>query len=178
MKNGTALKALSDELNHYSSNHSALDYYQQPIPSSIDLRMDESVGKFRAADPADRETFLSSLTPASRSQFGIYGHRAATRAMRENRQDLLQLGLTAAVIANYIIPNNRRVEFSLAIYHYTAAKLGLKPLDLFVDAADFAAGDLAAQLVDFGNRGDVTLRKYGWKEVQSPEGVLYKFDWK
>lgn len=178
MKNGNALMAFTEELNRYLGNHSTLDYYQQPIPSEIDRRMDEAVKLFISTAPADRETFQSSLTPSARSQFGIYGHRAATRANRDQQPDLLELGLVAAAIANYVVPDNRRVEISLAIYHYTAAKLGLNPLDLFTFAADYAADDLATQLVTFGSRGDITLRKYGWKEVDSPDGIQYKFDWR
>lgn len=178
MNNGTALMAFTEELNRYLENYRSLDYYQQPIPSEIDQRMDEAVKLFISADPAERETFQSSLTPSVRSQFAIYGHRVATRANREKRPDLLELGLVAAVIANYIVPANRRIEISLAIYHYTAVKLGRDPRDLFTYAADYAAADLAASLVAFGSRGDVTLKKYGWKEIDSPDGMLYKFDWR
>jgi hypothetical protein len=129
-------------------------------------------------DADGREIFQSSLTPAARALFGIYGHRAATRAVRDNQQVLLRLGLVANVIANYVMPDNRRVEIGLAIYHHTAAKLGISPPDLFSMAAEYAGVDLAAQLIAFGNRGDVTLKKYGWKEVQTADGVQYKFDWK
>lgn len=177
MKNGTALQALCDELNQYSSDHNALDYYQQPIPSALDLRLDEVVSKFMTEDAADREKFQNSLTPASRSLFGIYGHRAATRAMRENSPDYVRLGLVAAVIANYVVPDNRRVEFSLAVYYHSAAKLGIDPPELFKEAAGYATGDLAEQLVTFGNRADISLKKYGWKEIDSPEGILFKFNW-
>lgn len=178
MKNGIALKAISKELNQYASEHRTLDYYQQTIPSAFDLRLDEVVKQFIAAGSADRETFQSSLTPAARSQFGIYGHRAATRAMRENNQDYVQNGLVGAVIANYFVPDKRRVETGLAIYYHTAAKLGVNPLDLFTLAAGYATDYLAAQLVAFGNRADVSLKKQGWKEIDAPDGVLYKFNWK
>ena len=177
MKNGTALKAISEELNQYASEHSTLDYYQQTMPSAYDLRLDEAVKQFMAAGPADRETFQSSLTPAALSHFGIYGHRAATRAMRENNQDYVQKGLVGAVIANYVVPDKRRVETGLAIYYHPAAKLGVNPLDLFTLAAGYATDDLAAQLVAFGNRADVSLKKYGWKEIDAPDGILYKFNW-
>ena len=178
MKNGTALQALSDELNQYSRDHNALDYYQQPIPSALDSRLDEAVNKFTAADAVDREAFESSLTPATRSLFGIYGHRAATRALRKESADYVRLGLAAAVIANYVVPDNRRLEFSLVVYYHSAAKLGIDPPELFTEAAGYAAHDLAIQLVTFGNRADVTLKKYGWKEIDSPEGILFKFNWK
>lgn len=178
MNNGTSLKALSDDLNAYSGEHSTLDYFQQPLPAPLDQRLDEAVEQFMTADAEGRETFQQLMTPATRALFGIYGHRTATRAIRENRPELLRQGLAAAIIANYVIPDNRRVEVGLAIYYHTAVKLGLRPPDLFAEAAVFAPDDLANRLVAFGNRDDITLKKYGWKEINSPDGIQFRFDWK
>jgi hypothetical protein len=178
MNNGTAMKALVDGLNEYAADHSSLDYYQQPLPAELDGRLDQAVEEFMAVDAAGRATFQSFLSPAARSIFGIYGHRAATRAVRENSQELLQLGLVAAAIANYVVPQHRRVEVGLAVYHHAAVKLGLSPSDLFATAATYAGDDLAAQLTAFGRRGDVTLKRFGWKEVQTADGVQFKYDWK
>jgi hypothetical protein len=178
MNNGTAMKVLVDGLNEYAADHSSLDYYQQPLPAEFDGRLDLAVKEFMAIDAAGRETFQSSLSPDARSLFGIYGHRAATRAVRENSQELVKLGLVAAVIANYVVPEHRRVEVGLAVYHHAAAKLGLSPPDLFSKAAACAGEALAAQLRAFGSRGDVTLKRYGWKEIQTADGVQYKFNWK
>ncbi len=178
MNNGTAMKVLVDGLNKYAAEHGALDYYQQPLPAELDGRLDQAVKEFMALDAAGRETFQSSLSPAARSLFGIFGHRAATRAVRENSQELVKLGLVAAVIANYVVPQRRRIEVGLAVYHHAAVKLGLSPPELFAMAAAYAGDELSAQLTAFGSRGDVTLKRYGWKEVQTADGVQYKFDWK
>jgi hypothetical protein len=178
MNNGTALKVLADGLNEYAVGHSTLDYYQQPIPAELDGRLDNAVKEFMTVDAEGRETFQFSLSPAARSLFGIYGHRAATRAVRGDNRELVRLGLVAAVIANYVVPDNRRVEIGLAIYHHAAVKLGMPPPDLFSMVAVFAGDNLADQLITFGARGDVSLKNFGWREIQTADGVQYKFDWK
>ncbi len=178
MKNGNALQAYTEELNSVSGDYTALRYFQEPIPAAIDYRFDTAVQEFMKLSDKEREIFQSSLTPASRALFGIYGHRAAMRANREGQQDLLRLGLIASVIANCIVPDNRRLEVGLAVYHHSAGKMGLNPATLFANAADYATADLALRYVSFGNRADVTLHKYGWKEVDSGDGIQFRYSWK
>jgi hypothetical protein len=36
---------------------------------------------------------------------------------------------------------------------------------------------MAARLLSFGNKPDVTLKQYGWREIKTPDGVRYKFEW-
>lgn len=82
-----------------------------------------------------------------------------------------------SVIANSPIPPNRNVDAALAVFYHCARKLDLEPQNVFDDAAQFAAGDMAARLTAFGRRDDVTLKQYGWREIRTPDGVNYKFEW-
>lgn len=178
MQNGDAFRAFTEELRRFLADKTVIAYYREPLPSETDARLDTAVARFMAADPDQRELLQAALDPAQRSLFGIYGHRAATRAVREAVPGLLLKGLVGAAVANYEIPDSRRVEVGLAVYHHCARKLGLNPADVFGQAADYATPALAAPLAAFGHRGDVALRNFGWQEIHTPEGIVYKFSWR
>ena len=177
MNERNSLAARVAIINRTLDEVSSLVYYQQPIPSTYDFFLDETVRSMISARVEQRAEFQALLTKHCRSMFGIYGHRAATRAARDNRSGLLQLGIAAAVFANYVLPDNRRLEVSLAVYHYVAQKLDLEPAALFSAASDLAAPDLAAKFAAFGHRDDLVLSQYGWKEIDTPDGIRFKFSW-
>lgn len=177
MQNGNAFLAYTEETVRFLDGLRVIDYYRQPLPAPADERLDEIVTRLMAATAVQRDAFHAALTAAHRAPFGIYGHRTATRSVRQAARDLLLQGLAGAVLANYVIPPRRNVEVGLAVYHHCALKLDLNPADLFTRAADYAPSDLAYRLVNFGNRADVTLSKFGWRELHTPAGVQYKFEW-
>lgn len=177
MKNGTSFALFVAETRAFLESLTVADYYARPFPSDEDTRLTAVVSRFMAADKSDREQFLTSLPAAQRSLFGIFGHRAATLAARGEDTDLLLRGLVGLSIANVEIPERRRVEVALAVFHHVARKLSLNPVELFEEAAVFAAEPFATTLLTFGRRGDVRLASFGWREVKTTEGVRYKFDW-
>ena len=95
---------------------------------------------------------------------------------KRSRARLLQ-GLIGAVISNFVIPEKRRVEVGLAVYHHCARQLQVNTVDLFEEAATLASPAYAVTLREFGRRSDVILSKYGWEERQTPDGVTFKFNW-
>lgn len=177
MKNGNAFRAFRDEAVQYLAGLKVVIYYAEPIPSSTDERMKALVGRFLRGTAVEQEQFQLKLAPAHRSLFGIYGHRAATLSVRQNSRDWLFSGLIGAVIANFVIPPKRNVDVSLAVYHHCAQTIAVSPEALFAEAAQYAQPALAQKLSAFGRRADISLRKYGWQEQKTPEGVRYKFSW-
>ena len=175
MKNGTEIQAFIESTAQLLAGLRVTDYYAEPLPSPTDLRLANVVGRFMAITPSQRETFQAALTQSQRALFGIYGHRAATLGRREESRERLLSGLAAAAIANYEIPARRNVEVALSVYHHVARKLGLNTVDLFDEAAGYAVGETAVLLRQFGRRRDVTLHKFGWREIKTPDGVKYKF---
>jgi hypothetical protein len=173
--NGTGFQAFTAAAAAFLRGKMVVDYYQEPLPSATDERLAEMVAHYMGATAVARLTFLQTLTPAQRALFGIYGHRAATLAVRENSRDRLLSGLVGAAIANYTIPNRRNVDVGLAIYYHCARRLALNTVDLFEAAARYAAGEIAGYLVDYGRRSDITLSKFGWREVKTPDGIRYTF---
>jgi hypothetical protein len=175
--NGDVFNAFTEESARILGDKKVVEYFQEPLPSSMDEEIARMIDRFMGATSQQQEWFQVTLSQVQRSLFGIYGHRAATLSLREQSRERLLNGLVGATIANYVIPDKRRVEVSLAVYHHCARKLGANTVDLFEQAADYATPGFAQQLLAFGRRSDVTLARFGWKELQTPEGVRFKFDW-
>jgi hypothetical protein len=176
VKNGNAFQAFVEESVIVLQDVKTIDYYQRPLPDELDDKLAEMVARYVAATPEQRETFAEAFTEKQRALFGIYGHRAATMAVRETDRDRLLSGLVGAAMSNYTVPKGRSLDVSLAVYYHGAQKLDVNTVDLFDEAAQVASADFAPFLAHYGRRSDVTLRKYGWREIKTPEGVVYKFD--
>ncbi|PIE82299.1 MAG: hypothetical protein CSA11_01045 [Chloroflexi bacterium] len=175
--NGNAFRAFVAESVAVLQDVKAIDYYQRPLPDPLDDKFAEMVAVFQSTTGELRTTFAEAFTDKQRALFGIYGHRAATLAVREENRDKLLSGLVGAAIANYTIPDKRNLAVSLAVYHYCARKLGMNTVDLFDKAAAVASAEFAPIAAQYGRRSDVTLKMYGWREIKTPDGVKYKFDW-
>lgn len=174
MHNGDAFRAFTEEVVTELRQVTVVDYYVQPMPSPLDGRIQAIVTRFMAATATERDPFQQGLPPEIRSLFGIFGHRAATLAARTQSPDWLQSGLVGFTIANVVIPKRRKVELGLAVYHHVARKLELNPIDLFETAAQFGSPEIAIHLLTYGRRTDITLTKFGWQELKTPDGVKYK----
>ena len=152
-------------------------YYTSPLPSPADEALTEIVSAFTAWPRDVRQRFTVSLPADKRGLFGIFGHRAATLAVRRGDPELLRLGLIANVIANSPIPEKRNVEAALAVFYHCARKLELDPHTLFEEAVPFATDKMAERLMAFADRPDVKLKQFGWREIRTADGVRYKFEW-
>lgn len=175
MKNGNALHAFVQDTLGYLEDKQVVSYYGQGFPSEMDAQLDEIIERFMGLSSEQRESFQAALSQSQRSLFGIYGHRAATLAVRNDDRVQLLRGLVGTAVSNFVIPKQRRIEVGLAVYHHCARKLGMNPADLFAQAADYAMPDLAYQLAAFGQQPGITLRKYGWFERKTRYGVEYHF---
>ncbi|MCP5100457.1 MAG: hypothetical protein GY943_33325 [Chloroflexi bacterium] len=177
MKNGDSFTIFVQETQQYLAELVVVTYYQEPLPSETDDRFTAIISRFISSDKAQQTRLLDALSAKERSLFGIYGHRSATVAARTAVRERLLSGLVGMAIANYTIPEKRRVEVSLAVFHHVARKLDLNVIELFEDTAVYASTEFAPILLAFGRKGDVTLKKYGWQELKTDDGVKYKIQW-
>lgn len=175
MNNGDEFQAFIEESLEALVGLSVVSYYGEQIPSPTDDMMGKVVGRFMGAVADKRELFQAALTSEQRSLFGIYGHRAATLSIRQGSSDLLMQGLAGSAIANYVIPRKRRIEVGLAVFYHCAQQLKLDTVTLFDAAAGYANEPFAEWLRGFGRRTDVTLARYGWRELNTPDGVKFTF---
>lgn len=176
--NGNALLTFLQETVTILSGMDLLGYYQQSMPSETDQQLRRVVDRFSELTLAQQAEFLNGLGDDRRALFGIFGQRAATVSLREQDPAWLSAGLTGIVIANYHIPKGRPVEPALSVFYHCATELGLDPVVIFTDAARMASEDMAVRLVDFGKKPEITLRHYGWKVVKTPDGVLFRNEWR
>ncbi len=176
--NGNALLAFLQDTVAILSDLDLLGYYQQPLPSDSDHQVRQVVDRFSTLSLGEQAQFLDGLADDRRPLFGIFGQRSATLSVREQDPAWLSAGLTGAVIANYHIPNGRPVEPALAVFYHCATELGLDPAVLFAVAARMASEDMALRLTDFGRKPEITLRHYGWKVVKTPDGVVFRNEWR
>ncbi len=176
--NGTSFHTFLTESIHYLDGKTVAGYYAEPLPSEMDGRMGQLVARLVGATAEEREQFSTTLTQQQRSLFGIYGHRAATLAARNESGEQLLMGLVATAVSNFTIPERRRVEVGLAVFHHVAHKLEMNPIELFEETAVYATDEFAQILLSFSRRADITLKKYGWEEQKTDDGVKYKFGWR
>ncbi|MCP4422940.1 MAG: hypothetical protein GY803_00465 [Chloroflexi bacterium] len=173
MKNGTEFRAFVEETAVFLSETAVLDYFRQPLPAPIDERMEQIVERFMAASPEQRDLLLGALDNSQRSPLGIYGHREATMGMREQSRARLRRGLIGAALAHHALDRGS-LEAALAVPHHIARKMGVNTVDLFDETAEFVGGEIGDYLRRYGRRSDVGLRKYGWREIKTPNGIKYK----
>ena len=176
MQNGNDFHIFIQETNNFLADASVTSYYATPLQDNLDDWMNVTIAKYMAAKEPQWAQFRDGLPQEKRSLFGIYGHRAATLAAREESRDWLLSGLVGNAISNTIIPERRRVEVSLVVFMHVARKLAINPVDLFEEAAVYATPEYATTLHQFGRRGNVTLQQFGWKELKTADGLKYKFD--
>ncbi len=175
--NGQAYRAYLEGALAIVDRTTAVEYYALPLPSAIDDALAEIAGAFTAWPTPVRKQFQEALGTSGRGLFGMFGHRAATLAVRHNDPDLLRLGLIGSAIANYTLAPTRKVDTALAVFYHCARKLDLEPQALFEDVAHLAADEMARQLVSFGNRESVSLKQFGWREIRTPDGIRFQFEW-
>ena len=137
-KNGSEFAAFVEHTAVTYKAYKVLDYFSQDIPSELDNEIVETMRRFLSETPEHQQQFQEGMPKEARSLFGIFGHRAATIAARNEDLEMLKLGLVATAVSNYEIPEKRRVEVGLSIFYHVARKLEQNPIDLFEDVAQIA----------------------------------------
>lgn len=173
MKNGTEFRTFVEETAVSLRSTAVLDYFRQSLPGPLDAHLGQIVDRFMTAAPEQRHLLLAALDKPQLALFGIFGHREATLAAREKSRERLRRGLVGLAIAHHELDRGS-LEAALAVPHHIARKLGLNTVDLFDEAAGFIGGEIGDYLQSYGRRSDIGLRKYGWREIKTPDGVKYK----
>lgn len=175
--NGQAYRAYVERTLSVLDELTVETYFSFPMPAPADDVLAEIVSAYTAWSLSVRDQFLAQIPPFKRGLFGIFGHRSATLAVHRSEPDLLRLGLIGNLIANSPTPPTRNVEAALAVFYHCAQKLGLEPGPFFAECSKFADEEMAATMLAFGQKTDVTLKQYGWREIKTPDGVRYKVEW-
>lgn len=164
---------LAEQTAVFLQNTTLIEYHRQPMPSELDNELRAIVADFQQLAADEREAFVTALPHPARKLFGIYGHRAATIAVRQEEPSWLRSGLIGTVIANDGIANDSIVT-ALAVPQHCAIKLKMDLAELFGETAVYAHPPLSDSLMR-ASRTPLQLRTLGWKELKTADGLKYKF---
>jgi hypothetical protein len=89
----------------------------------------------------------------------------------------LQSGLLVFALSWYDVSDWRDLLVALAPYHHCAQVLEMDIPQLFDQAARYALPELAKYFETFGRRTEVTLRAFGWVDVQTEHGMRLRPDY-
>jgi hypothetical protein len=174
--NGTDFHTFLNETAVFLAEQNRLNYYRAPLPDEVDQRLADVCRRYLAATADQRQQFLDQIESKQRALLALFGHRAATLAMRQEERTWLRLGLLGAALAHVETAERPQATVSLAVYHHVARRLGVNTVDLFDEIAACVPEEMAHLLRQFGRRGDVRLAKFGWRELKTADGVSYKFN--
>jgi hypothetical protein len=148
-------------------------YWLARIPDQRDPVLDDYVATLRAGGPPAVAAATDEATQAARAVLQCYGQRAAARAVRERRPDLLVSGLVAAVVGG--LSRELEAYFPMALIDDAATRIGADLQEVFGAAATIV-----------GNPGDVNLmlwlarppqhrtpKSMGFTPVDGPDGFRY-----
>ena len=181
---GAALPAFADfigEASAYLAAVSRYSYVQEPVPSAIDHEILQICSALEAAGPARAPQFTALLDDQRKTVLGIFGRRMpelvlARSTADADRQPILTAALVAEALANAGHRDFRDVLVGLVLHHECARRLQLDVTDLFDAAAGYADIDTGALMRIFGRRHDVSLRRFGWREVMTAAGPIFELE--
>jgi hypothetical protein len=154
-------------------------YLDEAPPSSTDGEVLQICRAIEAAGSAMAPEFAAALDRHRREVLGIFGQRVpqivlACEVPAAVRGEVLAAGLVAEAFANAGHHDFRDVLVGLAPHYECARRLRLDITDVFDAAALFADDDTATLLRIFGRRSDVTLPRFGWREVATETGPTFE----
>ncbi len=154
-------------------------YIREPVPSTTDREILQICRAIEAAGSTLAPGFAAALDDHRRAVVGIFGSRAPQMLLAHGvpdpeRGEILVAGLVAEAFANAGHRDFRDVLVGLAPHYECARRLRLDITDVFDAAALFADQDTASLMRIFGRRSDVTLPRFGWREVPTPNGPAFE----
>jgi hypothetical protein len=163
----------------YLGGVSAYFYVQETVPSNTDAEIRQICHAMGAAGPPLAPELAAALDAHRRTVLGIFGRRVPQMVLAHDvpdtrRGDILASGLIAEAFSNAGHRDFRDVLVGLARHYECARRLSLDITDVFDAAAGFADADTATLMRIFGRRSDVTLGRFGWREVETPNGPAFE----
>jgi hypothetical protein len=141
--------------------------------AAVDEQIAQVCTLFQTVTAKQREVIRWALTAHQRQVLGRYGHRAAMLAIREQSAARLRNGLGAVALATTADDDDRDVMVGVALHYHAAVQLGLRPAEVFDQAASYADPSVAELFRTFGARDDVTLAAFGWQEIATEHGPAF-----
>jgi hypothetical protein len=174
-----AFADFAKEASHYLDGVSRYFYVQEEVPSATDHEILQVCRAVEAAGPEKAPEMAAALDEHKRMVLSIFSRRSPQLVLAKDvadgeRGEILAAGLVAGALAYAGHTDFREVLVGLAPHYECARRLKLDITDVFDAAALFADEETAALMRIFGRRSDVTLARFGWREIQTPTGPAFE----
>src|SRR5262245_55908058 len=93
---------------------------------------------------------------------------------RDGQRLAAELGRIIAAVDRPGDIDDREVMMGLAPYYDCAERLGIDPIALFDAASHSASAEMRGIITNFARRPDITLKAFGWRLLDQPEGPCYR----
>jgi len=161
-------------------NHLADDeYWAARLPCAEDERITEICELYRHLSPQERVAFEKMVTQKGYFVLGTYSTRMAMLGAREKREERLIYGIVALTIGwttPYI--DGREILMTLAPLYHSARIVG-EPRRIFEAGVQHVEDErIRGLILGFLDRNprDQRLEVMGWKAIEGPHGLIYRFD--
>jgi hypothetical protein len=133
--------------------------------------IDDFVDSFAAAGPDERAQLRSRLTMDDFYTVLAYARRAAVRALRSGDDQVARRAVVALSVVDLDRIDWRDLARPVGILQYATGRIGADPADAFEQATALAAGGTATFLGSVARRQVASLSGWGYREIQTREGV-------
>jgi hypothetical protein len=144
-------------------------FHFAPVPQ--DHVIDELVDSFAASGAGERGRLRSSLTMDDFYTVLAYARRAAVRAMRSGDGVIARRAVIALALIDVDRIDWRDLAWQAGILSYATGRVGADTAEAFEEATALAGDQAAAFLGGVSRRPVESLGDWGYREIQTPDGV-------
>jgi len=154
-------------------------YWAAQLPCKDDARITEICGLYRHLSAQERVAFEKKVSQNGYGVLGEYSVRMAMLGAREKREERLIYGIVALTIGwttPYI--DGREILMTLAPLYHSARIVG-EPRRIFEAGVQHVEDErIRGLILGFLDRNprDQRLEVMGWKAIEGPHGLIYRFD--
>lgn len=147
-----------------------------PFPDPRDTELDDYVTGLRRSGASGHPVASVAASEEGRRVLRVYAERAATRAVRERRRDLLVLA-SVAVVAGGLDQYEREALMAMPLIDDASTRLGVELADVFEEASAALGPAGAESLRTWLSRKpeNRTLACMGYVAIDDDAGFRYEF---
>lgn len=167
------------EATHFLNHLADDEYWNTRLPCAEDEKITEICALYQRLSPEERIDFEKMVTQKGYFVLGTYSTRMAMLGAREKQENRLIYGIVALTIGwttPYI--DWRETLMALAPLYHSACIVG-EPCRIFEAGVQHVEDERIRRLIlGFLDRNprDQRLEVMGWKAIEGPHGLIYRFD--
>ena len=146
-------------------------------PSAADATIAGLCGRYRCETSVARSFLRLGINFGQAWTLLTFSKRAAILGARRGEPELIRDSLIAHAVENLAAEDVRDNFVALGLIFHCARTIDANPTAMFHEVAEMAGPGISQLLRDFVRRSDLDriLTVMGWEEVETPEGVGYRW---